>query len=235
MNFMDERMGVTSSSSMPRVMNCLGSFLFEKQQEDTRSAYVLKTSKRGDKIHAALAGHIPLEKLSKSDFICYERCSFEEGRLVQEHGFEGAQVIREERLKLEENGRVYHTGKPDVVHFFKNKALIINYKTGHLPVENPAVNWQCVSEAILVAHNFKATSLIGVVIHPYAPLENGAISQVYTYSSKQIEAYGNALKQGAFQALVPIAPRTPGEWCTYCRGAKNKTCPEWLSIMEHRT
>lgn len=223
MDWMDERMGVSSSSSMPRIMQCLGSFHMEKKLADLGSN---KPAIRGTRIHDVLGLQLSMESLSYSDKVCAERCAFEEARLVQEYSMEGAAPIREKRLYLKSKGRVYHTGKPDVVHALGKKLLVINFKTGWHAPEDPAINWQSVSEAILARNEHKATDVTAAMIHPNAPVK-GAISQAYSYSLRQLKEYGAILESGCKAALKPDAQRVPGHHCKFCRGAKHKLCPEW--------
>lgn len=228
---MDERMGVPSSSSMNRIMHCVGSFQLERQLPDVRSNYVKRTARRGERIHDVAAGKIPIDTLSFSDRVCTERFMFEEARLVEKFNFEGSEQIREHRLYLKHKGRVYHSGKPDVIHKLGNRALVINYKTGFLQPIPIQENWQCKSEGVLAAFQYSLKQVVTALIHPNAPV-GGDISQFYIMEYDEIVGDHAILQAACVGAVQKEVRRTPGPWCEFCKGCRHKACPEWLQMNQ---
>jgi len=229
----DERLGLPSASGMPRLLGtkeepgCLGSFLFEKRLKDPSKK---TAANRGTKIHAVMHGMVPFDSLSHSDKICAERLAFEEARLVEEFGMEGATQIKEERLWLEEDGTKIFSGQPDVIHLNPSKALIVNFKTGFYEPEPIQENAQMLAEAVLTSNEYMMPQELTVaLIHPNVTVA-GKISQTHTYQSEYLiyEAWPK-LSSVAQAAMKPDAPRNPSRSaCNFCLGKKTKTCPEWL-------
>jgi len=228
----DEREGKPSASGMPRLLGteeepgCLGSFQMERRIKDTSNR---TAANRGTKIHAAMHGTIPFESLSHSDKICAERLGYEEGRLVEEFGMESATQIKEERLWLVESGVKLFSGQPDVIHLSSQRALVINYKTGHYEPEPIRTNAQMLAEAVLVANEFGVHEVTVVLIHPNFSVD-GKISQFRTYGTGYLNGEARQkLAEASKKALRPDALRTPSRSaCQFCLGKKTKTCPEWL-------
>lgn len=229
----DNRFGLPSASSMERVLACPGSFLMEAHLGDTgnRSA-----ANRGTKIHAALEGAIPMAKLSHSDRICVERISFEEAKLVEEFSMEGASQLKEVRLWHFPNGKRTFSGKPDIIHYTRGRALVINYKTGHYPPTPIRHNVQMETEGALAALNIrdengKELSAVAVaLIHPNCDIEK-KVSQAHTYSAKDL-LFDSVpkLEAAAVEAMKLDAPRKAGSHCEWCRGKKHGICPEYRAL-----
>lgn len=227
----DEREGAPSASGVGRVMLCHGSFELERRVPDIGG---VAAKRRGSKIHEFLMGGFPFEKLGKSQKICAERCMFEEARRVEGCNMERATQIREKRLRLLDNDRrTLFSGQSDVIYFYGETALIINYKTGFYPVTPIHENWQMISEGILTAYHFQdVVDVMTCLIHPNAPLESGSISQVAYYTSNELlfaNKYLPSLLHACREALKPNASRTPSkEACMWCHGKKQGCCPEYL-------
>jgi hypothetical protein len=219
-------------------MLCSGSFALEKHLKEMGKK---RAASRGDKIHAALEGKLSPDALNHSDRICYERCVFEEGRLVELLNFEGSTVVRENRFwGFDGEGEPLFSAKPDVVYFSPDsRALIINYKTGHpnphtgyIPVGPIEQNEQMFTEGTLVAYSEKFTikSAIIALIHPNYALPDKSISQHTRLSVEELQSLYEKEKIASISALDENAERTPGrKQCEFCLGAKLKACPEFLA------
>jgi hypothetical protein len=227
----DERGGLPSASGMERLFppdGCIGSFLMEKHLADLGSR---AAAKRGEKIHAVMDGSVAMEALSHSDKLCAERMMFEEGRLVEELGFEGATQFKEKRLWFKAGGEMIFSGKPDVIHVLSRRVLIINYKTGFYAPTPIEKNRQMLCEAILVAHasSYLFDSVSVALIHPQVDIE-GRISQHHTFDISHICMVAPVFEMIATDAMNEDAPRSPSEKnCRFCKGQKNSMCPEFLA------
>jgi hypothetical protein len=229
----DERRGLPSASSMPRIHGkdgCLGSFLLESHltEKGNRTA-----ATRGDKIHAALEGKTPIANLPHSDRICAERMAYQEAELVEELEFEGATQFKEQRFWVHENGKKLFSAKPDVVHVSSDRLLAVNFKSGHYPVHPIEVNNQMICEGVAAAAagNFLFKEIAIALIHPNCPLENGKIRQHRIIPIEQIKIHLMELIKTSKEAIMPGAPFNPSEEnCRWCKGRKSKAChayAEW--------
>jgi hypothetical protein len=224
----DERLGLPSASGFERIHGeegCPASFLLEQHLHEEGDQ---QAAKRGERIHAVLEGRYPMASLSYSDKICAERIAFEEGRLVEELGFEGATQIKEQRFWVKDSkGKKLFSGKPDVVHVLHDRALVINYKTGHYAPTPIKENKQMRCELLVTANggNFLFKELTGALIHPNAPLPDKSISQYETVSIEALQAELPAYQKTAIEAMNPDAPFRPSpKNCRWCKGKKTGAC-----------
>lgn len=228
----DEREHLPSASGMERLFppdGCPGSFQLEAHLSDPSNR---APAARGERIHAAMEGKLPVERLSHSDRICYERLAFEEGRLVEELGFEGATQFKEQRLWYKSGERRLFSGKPDVIHVLSNRALVVNFKTGFFPSTPIKHNRQMLCEGVLVAAsgNWQFDHIVVALIHPNCALEDGKISQYVRHSIIDLQRASRLFEKAVEDALDPDAPRVPSaKACLWCLGRKNKCCQEFLT------
>jgi hypothetical protein len=234
----DEREDLLSASGFDRVHGpegCPASFMLEKHIADSGDR---TAANRGTRIHSALEGTIPMANLAHSDRICAERIAFEEGRLVEELGFEGATQIKEQRFWVtDKNKKKLFSGKPDVIHVLSDRALCLNYKTGFYLPTPIQQNKQMKAEAILTAFsgNFLFKTISTALIHPNAPLEDGGISQHAQWPIEQIKMDLEAFSATARNVLKPDAPFRPSESnCKFCRGKKTGACHAYLEWSSKR-
>lgn len=231
----DERYGLPSASSMPRIHGkdgCLGSFHLEAHLVDIGNR---KPANYGEKVHAVMEGRLKMDGLTHSGKICAERMAYQEGELVEELGFEGSTQFKEQRFwTKDQSGKKLFSGKPDVVHILHDRALVINFKTGfanprtgYVPVTPIGQNKQMLCEAIVVAGsgNWLFKSISVALIHPNYKLENGAIRQSLTKPIEQIRMHLAPMIQTAVGAVHPEAPFNPSvKNCEWCRGKKSGAC-----------
>lgn len=105
--------------------------------------------------------------------------------------------------------------------------MVINYKTGFLDVEHAETNWQIVGECGCVFENeLGLNEFMGVLIHPNT-------SKLFTnhwFDFSDLTNRWSQLKNAAILAKLGQQKRTPHpKACGYCRGKKEKKCPEYKS------
>jgi hypothetical protein len=181
---------------------------------------------RGVRIHSVMEGTRTIASLNKSDRICAERIMFEEARLIDELNFEGAVQIKEERFwAFGEGFEKLVSAKPDVVHVLNNRALIINYKTGHYAPDPIVDNWQMHTEGAIVADSLGYLQEVTTcMIHPNVGVD-GKLSQFTTFDRPAILRKLWEIKSACQEALLIEARLTPGDaQCKFCKAKKMGLC-----------
>lgn len=226
----DERLGLPSASGMGRLMLCPASFLREQRLKgvvgDGKACE--RAARRGEVIHNAVHKS-KLEALKFSDRICAERLMFIEAQMVNKHSFEGAEVIREIRHWYYQDEKAIFSGKPDAVHLLGNRAMVINYKTGHYMPDLLPNNWQLICEAALVAWTYKVDEVVGVLIHPNCDKVSGKTSQDFIYQSSRLLSHSlPKLVMACREAVNPFVLGTPEpSACKFCLAKKGSQCEEY--------
>ena len=220
----DEREGLPSASNFDRFEKCRGSWQAEQGFPDESN----EMRRAGDLGHACLAGEIHIDELddetAKTVIIAK---GFEERRL-ESYGFKNAEQIREERLWFEIDGKKKFSGKPDLVCLKGRHALIIDYKTGPIPVEHAAANMQLRALMLLVDHNYGPFETItSAILQPRAPEKQWTAC---VYDKTDIEFSYHYVLQLLETVNAPNATRNATEsGCRYCKA--KTTCPETQRSM----
>lgn len=219
----DEREGLPSCSGFDAEFRCLGRRKICEGMPDEKSA----AAKRGENIHAVLEGKKSIDELCESDRITAGLCMHHEAELVERWGYEGARVIREERLFFhDKNMEPVASGKLDCIHLQDGRALIIDYKTGFSHTVPIGINWQIRGQAALVSEHYGVSVVDAVLIHPHHPE-----SQYETISFKSDFLKKVSIDIFGFLEAQKNGTRTPNNIsCQYCP-AKN-VCPEFQKQIE---
>ena len=222
----DERRGLPSASSFDRLAVCPGSFSAEKNMPDESS----EMSKAGDLGHSCLAGEIPIDELDDDTAKTVAVIQSLEPKLLEKFDFSDGKQIREERLWFEIDDEKFYSGKADLVVIKENKAFIIDYKTGPIPVDHAHTNMQLRALVALVHLNHpNLTEIKAAIIQPRnfdAPIT------VTEYREDDIWAVHYQITNIIAEIEDEDAPRKATEnGCRYCKA--KPTCPEAnQTIME---
>lgn len=187
-------------------------------------------SRAGDIGHACLAGEVHIDELDEETAKTVTKCRLFENILLNELSFKDCEQIRERRLWLKHGEEPLFSGKPDLVVLDGNRALVIDYKTGPMPVSSPANNMQLRALAVLVhANTENIQEITTAIIQPRATINQW---DVCTYKTDDLWAAHYELTNILENATDPNAKRNATEKaCRYCKA--KPTCPEaQKSIME---
>ena len=212
----DEREGLPSASAMYRVVSCPGSLaLIEacKPPELTTSV-----AQQGTEIHAALETGETYALDEESQEIVDKLKQTGQELLDNWSAGKFHVSFRESEHRLwirDKSLNPIASAKLDVSYqaLPENKSLIIDFKTGFLPVTPAEKNWQLRTQAVAVHQEYGATHIRVAVA--CARLGKPHVDFVdYT-----LEDLKNAERDLLFQlwkAKQPDAPRHAGDWCKYC-------------------
>lgn len=218
----DEREGLPSASAMYRVVSCPGSVALVEACKPPELTTVV--AKQGTQIHDALytgdtyalddeSAEIA-ENLKESEtgivndwrkwlaFTCHHPSTAVE------------QWVREERIWIRDKSlNPICSAKPDYVTQIQSSALIIDFKTGFLPVTPAEKNWQLRTQAVAVHQEYGAT-------HIRVAIASARLGKPHVdFVDYTLEDLKNAERDLLFQlwkAKQPDAPRHAGDWCKYC-------------------
>lgn len=230
-NETDERGGLASASKMDRYKHCHGSFNAEQRySQEEESEFLVRD--QGDEVHEVLetdsidklddgeikriaAGVKKLEKKAIEDF------AMNLGLTRKEFDSE-VQVIREERFWiLDKDGNQIFSAKPDLVMIHADSALVVDYKTGYLPVTPAIRNMQIRTQCLAVWKNHPTLRHIRGAVAAYRL--TGSLVQV-DYELGDLFAAMRELTHILWRTRDPDAERVPGDWCRYCPAKAN--CPQ---------
>lgn len=215
----DERGGWTSASNAAADEACNGRHALSKGIPDETT----KDSDRGDRIHLWLTGNEVALNDEEMD-IAESIESISKGRLEawQQSHPKIKEVLIEHRLWHEVDG-LKHSGKADVIYISEDgAALVHDYKTGRMEVEEPPTNKQLRDLAVLVAVNKGVHDITVDIIHPFSRFNHPPCR----YERNDIAVALVDMEERIKACNAPNAPRNPGpEQCNFCR-AKG-VCPEF--------
>lgn len=223
----DEREGKPSSSGFEGYELCHGMFLYTLGMEKKGSKY----SQRGDEIHAVLEGKEEADGLSKTDRAVAHTISEIEAFHVDKYGYHSVTPMREKRLWFfdDNTGEKIYSGKCDSVYYDaeRNRAMIVDYKTGWGGVTHARVNRQMWANAAIVYSLYSVEQIDLVMIHP-------ALRSSFTDAS----LVGEEIPDKVVWALdvidkimEPNAARTPHpKACKFCPARRD--CPEYNAFLE---
>ena len=213
----DERLGLASASGMPRIFNCPGSFRKEAEAgEEIPSA----ESQEGSEIAAALE-QMNTESLDEDQKTIADHLLVMESRAVEkwklELGVTGKIVYRrEERLwiKRRSTGEPMASAKPDFFVIAGENAIVINHKTGYLPVPHASVSPQVRCEALAIWHEFPQVKRVRGALARYRFREDFSATD---YNLSDLQFAEHELSLHLWRAGQDGAVVQAGEHCRYCR------------------
>ncbi len=225
----DERRGVPSASGMERLVQCPASWQMESTHGvDSES----EAAASGTRIHAVLAGLAEYATLTQAEFETCDMCEQQNDSIHAEWIIPENTPIElfEERLGLTQLGTVLDvtedcqadfrfTGQADVIYVDKDRALVIDYKTGRGDTPVAQENAQLAALAVLVAGRFRVKSVRVAIVQPWAGKPTicdygpDALVLAKSWLASALEAAENASESDL----------KAGDWCKWCKAAH--TCP----------
>lgn len=222
---LDERRGCTSASNAAADKLCQGRHLAQKglPRKDTRF------SKSGDQVHDALARRDP-SGLSPDQRQVYDNCLAIEGKLLEQFFGEHLPKVKtftEQRLWVkfkDPSGQEYeHSGRPDKMHRYATRLMIVEYKTLYGEVPDAPTNDQCRDYVALGKGHFVTVDEVAVVvIQPLVTLDpTPAVYDVPSMQRAEQDMYARVVASND-----PRSPRHAGEvQCQHCLAKMN--CHEY--------
>jgi hypothetical protein len=229
-NTQDDRGGWTSASQAKADLLCPGRHLAQRGLPEDTS----EEAETGSRIHAAVLDEsVPLrgEEAEQAQQIRDMRDAYVtkwmEGKTL-------IQTIAETRMQWADPETGYrHSGKPDFVAVASVPsgalvALVLDYKTGRLPVDKPAVNQQLRDLVVLtnvaLENQLQAATcqLIQLWVQTPTPVH---------YDRPAIERATAEMTQRVRASNDPKSPRIAGEaQCKHCRARTR--CPEFSAMVQ---
>lgn len=220
----DERAGLPSASGIERLISCRGSFQAEQGMPELPPQAVTQD---GTDIHEALETG-DTEGMDEPEAKIVERLQHLERSALDDWmaaNFIESMPLRhaEERLWIRNrsNLELLASAKLDVFYVYENHCLIIDAKSGFKKATASDRNWQLLTQAIAVRHEFPHVTNFRVAI---AASRLSSSLDIAEYTSVDIDAGEKELNHAIWLAKQPNPSRTPGSWCQYCRA--NGHCPQ---------
>lgn len=213
----DPRQGKRSASALEQLWLCPGAAnaqagLPEPEPDEAQVS--------GVRIHAALAGDIPSEKLTGDDHSTFTWMNEQASKLAEQYGFDPAVYRPERRLWMGDE----FSGQPDRVYIKGVRALVLDFKAGFLPVTTASQNPQLATLGVLVIHNYSVARVTVAIVPRF-----GRVKEVAEYDIDTAEEALRFIRQIIADSEKPDAPRRPSDKaCQYCR-AKLR-CPEYQAF-----
>jgi hypothetical protein len=214
--------GKPSASRFDSEFRCLGKRALRKrlpEEEDSAAAAA------GQRIHKALE-EADLEQLSKTEARTASRILYGESEIVHEFGFEGAEIMFEQRIwDVDDNFNRLWSGRVDRYDWLKHqrRLLVLDNKTGWglpPPIE---INWQVRSEAALLCEMYDAQEVVAGLIHPHHP---DSLWEAKVFKRKELLELLDTVRHNVATIQLPDQPRTPGPiQCQWCPA--KRICPEY--------
>ena len=215
----DDRLGLPSCSSLARLEKCPYSLVYDREKQET---YTSDLAQKGTRIHAYLEG-APIV-LSEGEREIAESCKIVAKNVIDEWAQgEGTQeLIKEERVFYEKDGKKLFSGKPDLAIAKRDEklnghVLILDYKTGPTEYEEASVNLQLRGLAVATRNYIKREfdedieTISCAIIQPLVTWR----PQVVTYSKEYLD-----IAEGEIVGIC-TAPREeprPNRYCHFCNG-----------------
>lgn len=216
----DERNGCPSASILPRLAKCPGSWRLSRLVSAPAST---EDARSGTRIHDAIASDDDEALTSDEEAIRASLKTLEQELFATWlAGAEPERLIREERFWRKRGDTPLWSAKPDVVALVASEALIIEYKTGPIAVENAAENLQLRAQAAVVHQCWPQVRRVTVAI--LQPRCSPPLSQCL-YQTRDLERALDEVDRIVAQATWEDAPLRAGEaQCRYCPA--KPVCPQ---------
>lgn len=213
----DPRNNRASASAIERRFLCPGCVAAEAGLPEVATDW----SDDGTQIHAALAGDTEtLLKLSSENLATCQEMSEKATRLAVDLGFEPFNLRSEQRIWFGDE----FSGQPDRVYIQGVRALVIDFKSGFLPVTKADSNPQMATLGVLVIHKYMVARVTVAIIPRFGKVKETAEYDVD--SAQQALAF---IRQIIADSEKPDAPRRAGDkQCKYCRA--KLSCPEFQAF-----
>jgi len=229
----DERLGLPSASAMQRIFGCPASLALTNR---LRAQGLLPRDHGNEYATHGEKGHGILEKLARGEDVSGEdkdlldeaRDMWEEAntRIMAVFGepIENLEVMIEERLWINIDGKPVMSGRFDLIAIKGKKALIIDYKTGHKKVADASENFQLAAGAVLLREVHGMEEIHGCIIEahrkPTTTVFN--LDSVARFRAIMIEHFDKS----ATEHPLSFGFNPSEENCTYCPNRLH--CPRLL-------
>ena len=222
-NERNERKGRMSASGFEYYAACPGRFQMEQGQPDTSS----EAATRGTLIHDWLESRLnggALPALPPEDLTMAESCLRDLetvlGWVWPDWRQDPPQFATEKRLWYRRNR---YSGKADVVADYDRHFLVLDYKTGPVPVPEAKDNWQLKALGALLVWNFKPRAITHAIVQPAC----GGPTIATVDGAKALSAMRQQVLN-VVRASEKIGARLQpgGSQCKYCRA--KAVCPALL-------
>lgn len=207
-------------SSLKQAQLCPGSLVAQEGLPDSTSAI----SEAGTAIHDALCGKRSPSLLSSSQKETYDSCVNRRNKVIEMYVKDG-QLVSVDSEEAYSFGEI--TGHPDLIEFHvengKSIAVLFDYKTGWIEVDEPALNLQLRGYTYLLFKTYDTLEeVICAIIQPTAKESTPC---VYTRAElPDIEAEITSIIDGVKNRS---SERNPSEEaCRYCKAFGTQRCPE---------
>ena len=217
----DERKGKMSASKLGSYQLCPGKWQAEKGLPNPES----EAARNGTLFHKAMAGEIPVEKLSEDLRELFTLCWDQYSEIAHNTGFLAQpvdKVMVEQRLWCKSAGPEREwSGGIDRIEIIGDTALITDWKSGRIAQGTASSSVQLRAYAVLAKENHPTLQKIYVsLIQPLA----GAPT-VAGYDAFDLDAAREQVDEIIDDAMKPGAQRVPSaDACRYC--AAKGICPE---------
>lgn len=220
----DIREGLPSASGIERFVNCPGSHRAERDMPPLPTADVTAA---GTRIHSALEAE-DTEGLEEDEAQITERLlAMEKSALADFCRDQNIEVVparhAEERLWIRDRKtlELLASAQLDIFYVNDTAALIIDGKSGFKKATESDKNWQLLTQAICVRHEYPSVQTFFVAIAASRLKSSFDIAQ---YSAADVDAGERELHHAIWLSKQPYPRRVPGPWCQYCRA--NGHCAE---------
>jgi CRISPR/Cas system-associated exonuclease Cas4 (RecB family) len=211
----DERKGKPSASGMSRLTDCAGSWNLESTLPEQEPNQYMQL---GMDVHAVLAGTKEFDELTEEGQEIATRCLSDFSTLIAQLdlGERTAEVL-EQRFWYNDA----YSGAIDRIDFFRDVAVVTDYKTGRTAQGRASENQQLKAYAVLVKNHYPELKTIYVAI--IQPLAGG--TTIAEYNQQDLAAAEKEIIGIVHASQDPDAPRTPSpDACKWCRA--KSICPE---------
>jgi len=223
----DPRRGLSSGSKMGRLAECPGSLAMENEIRVSGRGFELPDPARGSglKIHnwnaKEVTGKITAEIDLSSDELVTARKAAELRNAALEYWRSQAATNNEDELVIEKRfwyrrGLIpLFSAQLDiaVINHAGRRALILDYKSGRLEVEEAADNLQLRTEVVLLKHNYPDLEEISAaIIEPWVSWDSVQVM----YKSDDLRQAENQILAIVDSTIWKADKRVAGPWCKHC-------------------
>lgn len=221
----DPREGKPSASMFHRIVFCPGSRTAEEDQPEEETQ---EWTEDGSAIAKARETGIT-KHLTEDQREVYDQLVEQEGRLVGDWLSQlgltlfTPEVVRERRYWIhdDETGLEHQvSAQVDAVHLVPPYALVIDDKSGWLPVTPAERNWQLKVQAVALKEAHPELIHVRVAISQF---RLGGRIDPCDYNTEALSFARREVLYHNEQSKDPMAYRNPGPWCDHCRAKAG--CP----------
>lgn len=215
-----------SASNLDRIAACPGSVKAEAGMPYKPS----EAAQDGTILHEVMSGQRNTAGLTSGQRRYINQCGEAGRELIAEHvDGERPEIVKEWYSQV----RLYDgivAAKVDFAAWGETKALVIDWKFGHSPVDRAEVNLQLRPYAVMAAQEKPAIELVTVaIVQPtVAPEDRVTVCQYTREDIRQAREELNAILKAVSEFSDS---RIPGEHCRYCKAVGTARCSESADVI----